>query len=454
MQFRGLLAAAGLLAVLGIGLYFSNKAEKEKEGKPPADAPPKIVEVATDQINRIDVVKGGETTTVLRGNDGKWSITAPKTLRADQDSVNGLANTFNALASDRLVEEKAADLKTYGLETPGTTVTITKKDGKTVKLLLGDETPTQSNVYAKVDGDARVFTMGSHNKTSIEKSFKDLQDKRLVTFDQDKISRVELTVKGRTLEFGKNSGNEWQIVKPQTLRADGGNVEELVRKIRDAKMDNLASDDDLKKAAAAWGGAAVVALAKVTDTAGTQVLEVRKAKDNTYYAKGTAAEGVFKATTDLGDGLAKDTDDYRQKKLFDFGWSDPTKVEVHDGAKALTLTKTKDEKAGDKWHDANKKEMDSTSVQNLIDKLRELKASKFADAGFTTPAFDATVISNDGKRTEKVVVSQTGDNYFAKRDNEPAIYQIDKQAFEDLKKAAGDVKEPPPPSAKKEEKKK
>lgn len=453
MQFRGLLAAAGLLAVLGIGLYFSNKSEKEKEGKPPADAPPKIVEVPADQINRIDVVKGGETTTVQRGNDGKWSLTAPKALRADQDAVNGLANTFTALASDRLVEDKAADLATFGLTSPGTTVTITKKDGKTVKLLLGDETPAQSNVYAKVDGDARVFTLASFNKTSIEKSYKDLQDKRLVTFDPDKISRVELTVKGKTLEFGKNSGNEWQIVKPQTLRADGGNVEELVRKIRDAKMDNLANEDEQKKAAAAWGGAAVVAVAKVTDTAGTQVLEVRKAKDNTYYAKGSAVEGVYKAATDLGDGLGKDADEYRQKKLFDFGWSDPTKVEVHDGAQALAFTKTKDEKAGDKWHDSNKKEMDATSVQNLIDKLRDLKAARFAASGFTTPVFDATVVSNDGKRTEKVLVSQAGADYFAKRDNEPAIYQIDKQAFEDLKKAAGDVKEPPPP-AKKDEKKK
>ncbi len=46
--------------------------------------------------------------------------------------------------------------------------------------------------------------------------------------------------------------------------------------------------------------------------------------------------------------------------------------------------------------------MDSTSVQALIDKLRDLSASKFVESGFTTPQVEITVVSNDGKRTEKV----------------------------------------------------
>ncbi|MBM3737146.1 MAG: DUF4340 domain-containing protein [Acidobacteria bacterium] len=447
MQLRGLLSSAALLAVLGGALWYSNKQEKAKEGKPAADAPPKIVEVPSDQINQVEVAKAGVTTTVKRGADSKWEVASPKQLRADQDSAAALANTFNSLGSDRLVEEKAADFKAFGLESPSLTVTVTKKDGKQVKLLLGDETPTGNGVFARLDGDPRVFTLASFNKTSIDKSYKDLQDKRLVTFDSDKLTRLELTVKGQTVEFGKNAGNEWQITKPNVLRADGGNVEELVRRVRDAKMDTSVSDDDLKKFAAAWGAAAPVATAKVTDAGGAQVLEVRKGKDNTYYAKGTAAEGIHKAAADLGDGLNKSVDDYRQKKLFDFGWSEPGKVEVHDGPKTVSLAKT-----GDKWM-AGGKDMDSTSVQALIDKLRDIAAVKFLDSGFTTPVFDATVVSNEGKRTEKILVSSAGGKFLAKRDNESAVYEIDKAAFEALQKAAGDVKEPPKKDDKRDGKK-
>ena len=45
--------------------------------------------------------------------------------------------------------------------------------------------------------------------------------------------------------------------------------------------------------------------------------------------------------------------------------------------------------------------MDAGSLQALIDKLRDLTASDFANAGFTTPEIEITVVSNDGKRTGK-----------------------------------------------------
>jgi hypothetical protein len=92
--------------------------------------------------------------------------------------------------------------------------------------------------------------------------------------------------------------------------------------------------------------------------------------------------------------------------------------------------------------------MDSASVQSLIDKIRELSASKFIDSGYTTSALEVTVTSNDSKRVEKVLIAKAGDTYIAKRDNEPALYQLESSAVTDLQKLAGEVK-PAAPAAKK-----
>ena len=446
MQVRGLLVAALLLAVLGGLVWWSNTAEKSKESKADPNAPPKIVEIPTDQVQQVEIVKGAETTTVKRGADGKWEIAVPKPFRADQDAASTLVGTFNSLASERLIEEKASDLAAFGLNRPSLTVNVTRKDGKKTQLLLGDETPTSGGVFAKVEGDPRVFTLASFNKSSLDKSFKDLQDRRLLTFDSDKLTRVEVALKGQVAEFGKNNQNEWTILKPKPMRADGGNVEELIRRLRDAKMDPAVSPDDAKKAAAEFAGGALIAIAKTTDAAGTQQMDVRKGKDNNYYARGSALEGIYKVPNDLGDGLNKTIDDFRQKKVFDFGWSDPSRIEVKDNGKIRTFAKS-----GDKWTEGSRT-MDNISVQNLVDKLRDLTAAKFADAGYTTPILEASVTSNEGKRTEKVLISKTGDNYFAIRENEPAVYQLDSKAVTDLQKAAADVKEPQAP--KKDEKKK
>jgi hypothetical protein len=175
-------------------------------------------------------------------------------------------------------------------------------------------------------------------------------------------------------------------------------------------------------------------------------LEVHKDKDNNCYARSSAVSGVFKIASDTGEGLNKSLDDFRNKKLFDFGFSDPSKLEIKNGASAV-VTYTK---SGDKWT-AVPKNLDNESVQNLIDKLRDLTATKFVEQGGGQPVFDASVTSNSGKRNERVIVSKQGDKYSAQRQGEPSIYELDAKAVEDLEKAASDVKEaaPAPPAKKK-----
>jgi len=93
--------------------------------------------------------------------------------------------------------------------------------------------------------------------------------------------------------------------------------------------------------------------------------------------------------------------------------------------------------------------MDNTAVQSLIDKLRDLAATKFADQSAGDPVFEATVTSNSGKKVEKVTIRKQGSQYFAQREGEPSIYELDAKAVEDLERAAADVKEAAPEPKKK-----
>ena len=47
----------------------------------------------------------------------------------------------------------------------------------------------------------------------------------MLSFDSDKLTRVALQSKGPDVEFGKNGSNEWQILKPRPLRAEGTQVD-------------------------------------------------------------------------------------------------------------------------------------------------------------------------------------------------------------------------------------
>jgi hypothetical protein len=451
MKFRGLIVAAVVLAALEGALYWSNHHKpKEPADADTANAAPKFLSVNEADATRIDLKKKDGELVLVKNSSGNWQITAPQPIAADAYSVSNLFGLISPLIANRVVEEKPSNLSQYGLAQPALEVDVTtSKDNKTQKLLIGDETPSGNAAFAKMDGDPRVFTVPKYDKTGLDKSVNDLRDTHLITVAQDKISRVEIIAKKEDMQFGRNK-DAWQIEKPKPFRADQSQVDQLLHTLTDARMgfapekgDDKEADrqDDTNKVSAAFASGAPVATAKLTAESGTQELQVRK-KDNEYYAKSSIVEGTYRVAGSVGLALEKNLDDFRNKKLFDFGFDSPGKIEVHVGPKAYFLTK-----GGDDWWSADGKKVDPSSAQSLLFKIRDLSAAKFVDSGFTTATVEISAISKDGKRIEKVLIAKSGDNYIARHENEPALYQLDGKSVDDLETAAANLKPAEPPKA-------
>jgi hypothetical protein len=196
----------------------------------------------------------------------------------------------------------------------------------------------------------------------------------------------------------------------------------------------MGAEGENAKLAAAFKSAAAAATAKVSGASGTQELELRKEKQD-YLAKSSVVPGIYKVPASLGTSLDKTLDDFRNKKLFDFSYSEPNKIEIRDGTKSYVFTRS-----GSDWWGPDGKKVDPNNVEDLISKLRELSADKFPDSGFTTAVVEITVTSQDGKRVEKISLAKSGETYIAKRENEPTLYELSSAAVSDLEKAASDVK--------------
>ncbi len=175
---------------------------------------------------------------------------------------------------------------------------------------------------------------------------------------------------------------------------------------------------------------------KLTDESGTQQLQVRKSKDS-YYAKSSAVEGAYKIDVGLGKALEKNVDDFRDKKIFDFGYNDPNKIELRNGDKSYFLTRGT---AGvDDWWSGGKK-MDGANVESVISDLRDLSATSFPASGFSNPSIDVTVTSQNGKPRKKFRSQNLGIITSPRRENDPALYELSASSVNDLLKAAQDLK--------------
>lgn len=441
MKSRNLLIAAILLAALSGAVWWAKRhPQSSSTGGTATSSSPKLLDVTDAQLQSIDVAKKNGGVVALERQNGKWAITSPQSLPADQDAVSSMASSLNPLTADSVVDDNASDMAKYGLGSPSLTVTIHEKNGKSDRLAFGDDVPAGSLVYARLNNGAKVYAISSSTKSSFDKTPNDLRDKRLLTFDQNSVSRIELGSAKGAVEFGKNNQNEWQIVKPQPYRADSFQVEELLRKLTEAKMDLSGSAEDAKKIAASYAAGQPVDTVKVTYAGGTQTLDVRKNKDD-YYAKSSVVPGFYKVSSDLGKELEKTPEDFRNKKIFDFGFSDPTNIQIQQGAGDKSFVRS-----GTDWK-LNGQTMDPGSVQALIDKLRDLSATKFASSGFTASSVTISVTSNDGKRVEHVDFAKTTDGYIARRENEPALYFLDAKPVNDILEAVNAIK--PAASAKK-----
>jgi hypothetical protein len=445
MKMRQLLVATVVLAALAATLYWSNhrKPASDAVTAAPSASNAKVIALNQDDISKVEVKKkDGDEVVLNRTGPSSWKITSPKPLVADEQSVSSLLYNLAPMDGATLIDDKASDLKQFGLSEPEAQVSATGKGGKTSTVLIGDELPTGDAAYVMVSGESKVYSVSKNTKTNLDKGLKDLRDKRVMPVDFDKLSNVEISGSKLHLTFGSDDG-KWTVRSPANLRGDTSKMETIIEKLRTATIDPGTSDAEMKKSASLFASGTPIATIKATDPAGSQEIQIRKTSGG-YYAKTTAMDGFYKVPNELGDAVNKDAEDFREKRLFDFAEQDPDKLEFHDGAKAYFLTRS-----GEDWWSDGKK-MDPVAVQEFLRSIRTLTATKFATTGFSNPAISIIATSKDGKRVEKVDVAKGGAGYLAKRSDGPELFAFDAKPIEDVQKAANDLKpaEVPPPTKK------
>ena len=436
MKANPLVLAVTALALLGGAVWYT------RENPPPDDdAAPKIVAVDEEDVREVSLRQAGQDSiTVVRGEDGEWQFGGGLDIAADDTSVGLMVSSLASLNADRVVSENVVEWGPYELEDPGLAVSYSLAEGGG-EIQFGRDTPTGSGVFARLKGDPRLFTVYRYNKTSFEKSVFDLRDKRLLHLDEDSISEVTVEAGGRTIGFRQDKG-DWRIVQPLELRADDFTVGDLARAVRTAEMTEVLAEG---QAGGEYSFREPTATVTVTDSQGPHKLILAQDGD-THYARSSAQAGVFKVSSTLAESFDKPVADFRNKKLFDFGYADPAAVEVRAGNLHVSAVQSEDQ-----WllESEGGREVDSVKVQTLLDRLRNLTATEFpadrmedqARFGLDVAEIEAAVTpEGEGAVSETVRISSADKPaVYAARDGEPSTYKVEQSAAQDIRRAVEDI---------------
>ncbi len=439
-----------LVIALGLGAYIYFVESK----RTPSDTPKKdkVFTADTSKIDTIEVHAASGETTTIKKNGTDWQIVAPEAMDADASTVSSLVSTLESLEVNRVVEDNPASVKDFGLEPAKYSVAFKLAGDSTFhRLNVGDKTPTGADLYARVEGQPKLFLISAFNGDSLNRTPFDLRDKTVLKFQRDGVDAITLQSTTTPTVSLARKADEWRLTAPVSAKADFGTVDGIVGQLAQARMKAIEpvtpaagpppalSAADTKK----FGFDKPQATATLGAGSSKATLEIGGKKDDTaVYARDLSRPTmVFTVDASFATGLERKPDDLRVKDVFEFRSFTAQSIDFTlDGqtysfakekvapkptttpgaSPTPTPTPTTTPEPVDTWKlkKPTEKDVDQTKVTDILSGFSNLRADKFADKPSPTGS-ELVVVARFGDATspkeEKVTFRKTGDTVQAIR---------------------------------------
>jgi hypothetical protein len=313
-------------------------------------------------------------------------------------------------------------------------------DKEPKRILLGEKTPANSGVYAKFPAGNRVFLVGTALETAADKSTFDFRDKAALTFDQTKVTSLELASTAQTIRLEK-TGEDWKLVKPVQAPADFVSVNGVLGQLQSAQMTGLKERPEELKDLKQYGLDKPAVVATIGMGASAMKFELGKEADaGSVWGRDPSRAAVFSINNGVAMELQKTVNDFRRKEVFDFRPFNTTRFEITRGKDTRVFERVKGtgENAVDTWKQVAPagKTVDSSNLEGALLDFSNLRAENFvptagAATGHNNPAAVIVVKFEDGKKEERVAIGTVGSGVFATRADQPGALKIEPGKYED-----------------------
>jgi uncharacterized protein DUF4340 len=161
MSPRNAIIFTVLLAILLPYYYFVDRPELRF----------KALAAISQQESLLDLPGGIDTLTITRGDekvgyarraDGQYNVVAPAGKFVPQDLMKALTDLIEGAKSVEVVSTNPNDLAEFGLDHPKGELTIEAGKKPPINIYFGNENPTRTAVYARIEGVPKVFLLGAN----------------------------------------------------------------------------------------------------------------------------------------------------------------------------------------------------------------------------------------------------------------------------------------------------
>jgi hypothetical protein len=452
MSLRKALLMLVVLLALGGYVYFVELPREREE------AQKKLFAFDKDAVAAVSLIYPDRSLALEKDATGKWRLTQPIAVEADEATVSNLVNAIAEAEVNRVLEDDTQNLALYGLDKPVVKLEVTLRDGtKLPQVSIGKDTPVGFSVYVQKAGDPKIFLTPQAFRLGMTKEVKDVRDKTIVAFEPQEVKKIELRKKDQEIVLSKNDAG-WTLEKPLSDKADDTQVQSFLSSVRGMRAQDFVDQPVLELeeyglvsprltvslTVGSEGAQKTVLLGGEKDDQGGKKLYVKRGDKDTLFLVG---DWVLR-------DLNKTANDFRDKTVVRFDEEKAAKITVtrRDG-ETFTLSRGEDKKWSiDKTQDGTLKE---TALTQFVRDLRELRGFEIAAEnpsdlgvyGLQEPALKIAVYDGTGASLATVLAGQktAGDKQeiFAMAEGKNTVFALRDYVFDRVNKKAADFWEKP-----------
>jgi len=314
-----------------------------------------LVDGSLDDAIGIEIARAADPLKLTRADKtGPWRIErgGAEMLAADDQTATLLADVAG-IRAETFVADGAVDsgLAQYGLDAPTHRVSIRRKAGAAVELLLGKPCPGEGRIYATIHGSGTIACVADDIAASAARPAARFAETRPLVFAEDEIEKIVVSRGGASIALERDADKGWLAAGHKDVAIDPEAVAEVLGTLRGTRAKDVLAGAD---AVASLGAAPAAGIELVREAGGGSLkLEVFAADPEIKAEAGTGQrarrdreDGVLVFDADLLQKLSADLLAYRERRVVNGPPDDVValqiegpaaqKLEIKDGLWRLT----------------------------------------------------------------------------------------------------------------------
>ena len=232
------LTCIAILAVAYLFIFEFDRTDKTKT------IPILVRPFEVDEITAIQIIYNGTNIVRTGRTSDRWMLEVPVHYPAMAEGPNALLQALSRLQP--LSYHKLSGASSgFGFEPPHVDIYLERGAGK-IELQLGDFTPLEDKIYARIPEKSGVFTIDREFLNVLPFTANHWRDPKLFHLDKNRldVNRINIRSGPRQMLLQKTTNNIWQIAQPAPIkRANQTRIKQTLVKLWNWNAITFESDD-------------------------------------------------------------------------------------------------------------------------------------------------------------------------------------------------------------------